>query len=178
VRSEQHKKSWSRIGQRGQSTCGRYTGAATCARHGSKKSSIVIHCSDGWDQRFKLRQLTKPRRTHPRTKAGFGVLNLGVGILKISIHGSGHTPGFNTFWTSDETSPVFVQFLTRSGKCSVSRICIHGRISDSNPVDAFYSTSGRLKLNSIERDACWDRSTSIWSACQNEHLESILRRCH
>ncbi|CAA88884.2 Phosphatidylinositol-3,5-bisphosphate 3-phosphatase MTMR3 [Caenorhabditis elegans] len=86
--------------------------AANCADHLSKGHSVLVHCSDGWDRTTQVTTLAKIMLDeYYRTVKGFEEL------IRRDWIAFGHKlydrqlVAFGNWGTSDERSPVFLQFL-------------------------------------------------------------------
>lgn len=77
-------------------------------------TSLVIHCSDGWDRTAQIVSLTKLcADPFYRTTKGFQVLveQEWCAFGHQFRARSGHTSDRTSYWEDDNTSPVFLQFV-------------------------------------------------------------------
>jgi myotubularin-related protein 1/2 len=103
------------------------TSAMCVSKVVDEDTSLVVHCSDGWDRTAQIVALTK-LCIDPfyRTVRGFQILieQEWCAFGHQFRARSGHTSDRTNYWEDDATSPVFMQFvdavwqLTRQFPCS------------------------------------------------------------
>lgn len=79
-----------------------------------ESTSLVIHCSDGWDRTAQIVSLVKLcLDPHYRTISGFQILihSEWCAFGHLFRSRTGHSKERASYWENEDTSPVFMQFI-------------------------------------------------------------------